>query len=126
MTSPVASWIASRCGASARQRAAVRRSCQTIARPTGTPVARFQSTTVSRWFVMPIALRHEAALRDRLARRVERAREDLLRVVLDLARLGKMLRDLAIAAAGDAAVGRDDQARRAGGALVNRENAFHR
>ena len=35
--------------------AAVRRSCQTIARCTGRPVSRSQRTTVSRWFVIPIA-----------------------------------------------------------------------
>src|ERR1019366_8441084 len=69
---------------------------------------------------------HEPALRNCLACGVERAREDLVRVVLDLPGLGKVLRDLAVAAPGDAAVGRDDQARRARGALVNRENAFHR
>ena len=70
-------------------------------------------------------VRHEPALRDRLARRLERAGEDLVRVVLDLPGFGEMLRDLAIAAPGDAAVGRDDEAGRAGGALVDRENAFH-
>ena len=46
------SWPASR---SASQRAAVRRSCQTIARCRGRPVRRSHTTTVSRWFVMPIA-----------------------------------------------------------------------
>ena len=34
---------------------AVRRSCQTIARWIGSPVARSQTTIVSRWLVMPIA-----------------------------------------------------------------------
>ena len=37
------------------QRRAVRRSCQTIARWIGSPVARSQTTIVSRWLVMPIA-----------------------------------------------------------------------
>src|SRR5229473_4565092 len=40
---------------SASQRAAVRRSCQTIARWTGFPVRRSHTTVVSRWFVIPIA-----------------------------------------------------------------------
>lgn len=35
--------------------AAVRRSCQTIALCTGSPVARSQTTTVSRWLVTPMA-----------------------------------------------------------------------
>ena len=39
----------------ARQRAAVRRSCHTIARWIGSPVARSQNSVVSRWLVMPIA-----------------------------------------------------------------------
>ncbi len=41
-------------------RGAVRRSCQTIALCTAWPVARSQRTTVSRWFVMPIAARPPA------------------------------------------------------------------
>ena len=49
-TSPVRSRIKS--GSSSRQRAAVRRSCQTIAGATGRPVARSQSSVVSRWFVI--------------------------------------------------------------------------
>ena len=103
----------------------MRRSCQTIARPTGTPVARFHRTTVSRWFVMPIAIGHEPALRDRLARRLDRADEDLVGVVLHLPRLRKVLRDFPVAAARHPAVRRDDQAGRARRALVNREDAFH-
>ena len=43
------------CARSSSQRAAVRRSCQTIARCSGSPVAGSQTQTVSRWFVMPIA-----------------------------------------------------------------------
>jgi hypothetical protein len=54
-TSPVASrtsgrWPASR---SSSQRAAVRRSCHTMARWRGRPVRRSQATMVSRWSVMP-------------------------------------------------------------------------
>ena len=56
MTSPVRSrtrslWPASR---SSSQRAAVRRSCQTSAWWSGSPVFGSQATTVSRWLVIPI------------------------------------------------------------------------
>jgi hypothetical protein len=40
---------------SSAQRAAVRRSCHTIALWIAAPVARSHTTTVSRWLVMPIA-----------------------------------------------------------------------
>ena len=46
--------MAAACGARAAQRSAVRRSCQTIARPSGCPVARSHTTTVSRWLVIPM------------------------------------------------------------------------
>ncbi len=39
----------------ASQKDAVRRSCQTIAGWIGRPEARSQTTTVSRWLVIPIA-----------------------------------------------------------------------
>ena len=45
------SWPAS---FSSSQRRAVRRSCQTIARCSGSPLSRSQATTVSRWFVIPM------------------------------------------------------------------------
>ncbi len=38
-----------------RQRSVVRRSCQTMAGPSGSPVFRSQNTAVSRWLAMPIA-----------------------------------------------------------------------
>ena len=41
--------------ASASTRSCVRVSCQTIAREIGSPVARSQTTAVSRWLVMPMA-----------------------------------------------------------------------
>ena len=47
-----ASWPSSR---SRAQIPAVRRSCQTIARCSGMPVRRFQTSVVSRWLVMPMA-----------------------------------------------------------------------
>ena len=50
---------------SASQRSAVRRSCQTIALQTGSPVCRSQTTVVSRWFVMPIAATPAAPVCDR-------------------------------------------------------------
>ncbi|CFT97413.1 Uncharacterised protein [Bordetella pertussis] len=40
--------------------AAVRRSCQTMARASGRPVARSQIRVVSRWLVMPSAARSAA------------------------------------------------------------------
>src|SRR6266852_4072761 len=57
MTRPVrararSSWPAA---LSSAQRAAVRRSCQTMARAMGRPVLRSHTSVVSRWLVMPIA-----------------------------------------------------------------------
>ena len=69
--------------------------------------------------------RNQPTLCDRFARRVECAGKDFVGVVLDLAGLRKVLRDLAVAAAGYAAVGRDDHAGRAGGAFVDCKNGFH-
>ncbi len=48
----IASWPSAR---SAAQIAAVRRSCQTMAFWSGAPVARSQTSVVSRWLVMPMA-----------------------------------------------------------------------
>ncbi len=104
ITSPVrsrtsSSWPASR---SSSQRAAVRRSCQTSALWTGSPVSGSQATTVSRWLVIPIASR---------LRRIGRRRRapaaatrlghlpDLVRVVLDPARPREVLGELAVGAA---------------------------
>jgi len=60
-TSPVLFRNPSSCPAcrSASHRDAVRRSCQTMALATGRPVARSQSTVVSRWLVMPTAATSE-------------------------------------------------------------------
>ena len=57
MTSPVFARIiaAAPFAFSLSQKPAVRRSCHTIALPTGFPVVLFQATVVSRWFVMPMA-----------------------------------------------------------------------
>ena len=50
---------------SSRQRSAVRRSCHTIAGATGFPVARSQSSVVSRWFVIATDVGLAAELRAR-------------------------------------------------------------
>ena len=61
MTSPVRSLISCSCpcSRSSSQRAAVRRSCQTSAWWTGSPVFGSQATTVSRWLVIPMPFRSE-------------------------------------------------------------------
>ena len=46
---------------SAAQKSAVRRSCQTIARASGSPLSRSHATTVSRWLVMPMARTRDAS-----------------------------------------------------------------
>ena len=74
---------------SCAQRAAVRRSCHTIARCTGRPLRRSQTTVVSRWFVIATAV--EIACRDPGVRESrlggeEDTRPDLLGIVLDPAR----------------------------------------
>ena len=79
------------------QRCAVRRSCHTIALPYGTPVVRFQATTVSRWFVMPIApTRSRPTSRDDVVEGLDDGRPDLLRIVFDPAGFGVVLRELAV------------------------------
>ena len=110
---------------SSAQRAAVRRSCQTIAGWTGRPLARSQTTVVSRWFVIPIAARSRAAIPASASAVLggeDDARPDLLRVVLDPAGHREVLGDLAVAAAERSQLLVDDEARRAGRALVDRED----
>jgi hypothetical protein len=73
-----------------------RRHCQTIALYTGFPVARSHTTVVSRWFVMPIAaicVGFDLGGFDDAARRIELGLPDLLGIVLDPARLGKICRN---------------------------------
>ena len=68
---------------------AVRRSCQTIARWTGRPVERSQTTVVSRWFVIPIARSAGGpipAAGQRLFGCGEHRHPDLFGIVLDPAR----------------------------------------
>ena len=82
---------------SSSQRAAVRRSCQTIARCRGSPVRRSQATTVSRWLVMPMAATGAAPTRPTTSASVAAtAVPDLVGVVLDPARLREVLGELAV------------------------------
>ena len=69
---------------------------------------------------------HHSAHRDRIARRQERALENLVGVVLDPAGLRIVLRDLLITAPSDAAVGGDHQRGRSRRALIDREYVLHR
>src|SRR2546430_3499777 len=68
----------------------------------------------------------DARLRERGPRRALDRRPDLLGIVLDPARLREILRQLGVAAGEDAAVGIDDQRRRASRALVEGENVAAR
>ena len=91
--------------ASSAQSAAVRRSCQTMARPSGSPVARSQTSVVSRWLVMPIAAiaaGREAGPLDRGAADGGGRGPDVVGVVLDPARLREVLRELLLRRGDDA------------------------
>src|SRR6185436_11878207 len=63
--------------------------------------------------------------RNRVPRRAANTLENLERVVLDPARAREVLRNLSIAATGDAAVFTDREARRARCAFVDREHVLH-
>ena len=95
----------------------------------GLPVRRFHSSVVSRWLVMPMA-RMSAAVSPALAMASLRGGQlrgpDLHRVVLDPAGLRKVLRQLALRLRDDAALRIEDDAARAGRALVQREDVAHR
>ena len=93
---------------SARRRArgsasAVRRSCQTIAGATGRPVARSHSSVVSRWFVIAIVSTSAASP----ALRAAAARSTLCQISSGSCSTqpgrGKLLRQLAVAAAANCA-----------------------
>ena len=71
-------------------------------------------------------VRPHTAGRDRLARRLKSALENLLRIVLDPAGLRIMLGNLLIATTGDAAVGGDHQCSAAGRSLVDGEHVLRR
>ena len=64
-------------------------------------------------------------MRDCLARRLERAIQNVERLVLHPARLGIVLRNLAIAAAEHAAICGDHETGGAGGARIDGENGLH-
>ena len=82
-------------------------------------------TIVSRWLVMPIAtgVGPAASIASRAA--PTHALEDLYRIVLDPARLRKILRNLTISAPGDATVLADHEAGHARGSFVDRQDVFH-
>ena len=107
---------------SSLQSASVRVSCQTMALWTGSPVCLSQSTVVSRWLVMPIALTSAAVMPGL----VDGAGDDLLDVgpdlrgvVLDPARLREDLLVLLLVDGDDPAVLVEDDAAAGGGALVD-------
>ena len=97
--SPVSSRTRSSCPASrsSSQIAAERRSCQTTARRGAASESRSHSTAVSRWLVMPIARRRLVAPVQCLAGSRQGGLPDLLRLVLDPARLREVLRELLVA-----------------------------
>ncbi len=90
---------------SVSQNGAVTRLCQTIASATARPVARSQTTAVSRWLVIPIAAtRSGAADRgDHLVGRRDLGLPDRLRIVAHVARPGVVLLELALGDGDDAA-----------------------
>ena len=85
------------------QISAVRRSCQTMARCTALPVARSHTTVVSRWLVMPIAAMSFAfrPAFSSAARQTCNVEVHVLRLVLDPAGRGEMLRELLLRRGGD-------------------------
>ena len=121
-TRPVRARI--RSAGSSRQRSAVRRSCHTIARCTGSPDRRSHSSVVSRWFD-PDRLNvagPDACIGERLLRSSDDALPDVLGFVLDPPRQRVVLPHGAVPAPARTQLGVDHEARRARGALVNRED----
>ena len=109
-----------------RQMSAVRRSCHTIARRGDPRVSRSQSSTVSRWLVIPMPLRSLARAvpgLEAVAHGLEGGLPDLLGGVLDPAGLGEVLAELLVALGGDGALGRHDERGHARGPCVDREDA---
>ncbi len=103
---------------------AVRRSCHTIARCSGRPVARSQTTAVSRWLVMPRRADGGArggGARHDLAHRRERVAPDVLGVVLDPARGRIVLCELAPRERMRARLDVEEDRTRRGRALVDGE-----
>ena len=109
---------------SSAQSSAVRRSCQTIAGPSASPVRRSQKTIVSRWLVMPIAAIRSAppALST-----ISRAQSSVFRqissaIVLDPAGPRIMLGQLLLRRAEAGPVGREQHRPGAGRAFVDDED----
>ena len=113
---------------SSSHRAAVRRSCQTMARCNGRPVRRSHTTAVSRWFGDPDRgdrVPGVGELGPHLGERLERRRPDLVRVVLDPPRLREVLRELAVRPADGRAVLVDRERPHPRGAGVDRQADAH-
>ena len=113
------------CLAARRTSAAVRRSCQTIALWIGLPVARSHTSVVSRWLVMPIAAM-SAADAPAFAIAARQVADDrapqILRVVLDPAGRGKMLREFLLRHRHDGKAGVEQYGPRRGRALIDGED----
>ena len=110
---------------STRQRSAVRRSCQTMARCTGFPVARSHTTTVSRCTAMPMpatSLAAQLGVGERLARARDGGGEDLVGVVLHPAVGGEVLTERLLHLCEHGAVVGEDHGAGARGAGVERED----
>ena len=104
------------------QRAAVRRSCQTIAGYTGRPLRRSHTTVVSRWFVIPTAPSSCApmpASPSAASGGCGDAVPDLLRSCSTHPGSGKCWRDLPVAAPDGPQRFVDDETRRARRALID-------
>ena len=86
-------WPAAR---SSSQRSAVRRSCHTMARCSGRPVRRSQTTVVSRWLVMPTAATGWSRRGRQLAEGRDHRVPDVVGVVLDPAGAGEVLGELPV------------------------------
>ena len=91
----------------------------------GLPVARSQTTVVSRWLAMPTPARspaRDAGLGQRRPRRLDDRAPQVLWVVLDPARPRVVLRELLLADADDLQRGVKQDRPGRGGALIDRED----
>ena len=121
--------------ARARRRACARRAARcagTARRSPGGPAAPVRAVPEERRLPLvrdadggDVARRDAPPRCSAAARRVELRPPDLLGIVLDPARLGKVLRELPVTPAAHAAVLTDDERRRAGRPLVEREDRPH-
>ena len=110
--------------AGASQIAAVRRSCQTIARRGEPRVSRSHSSTVSRWLVMPTACSSDPSYDARTSRVASSVACQISSGACSTQPgLGEVLGELLVALGRDPAVGRDDDGRDAGRAGVDGEDA---